>query len=129
MRPLPTAPLAAGSLVASYGVVAATGSRPLGGAVLAAGGLCCIAIWRRRHGTRTAVRLGAVGFAAFVVSHVLALAMGPWPSVLVVAAATAAAAWVLADARMAAPAQGSHSGRRRVRFAPWHTPPLRRRSP
>jgi hypothetical protein len=100
MRALPTAPLAAGSLIASYGVVAATGSRPLGGAVLAAGGLCCIEIWRRRHGTRTAAQLGGVGFAAFVVSHLLALVVGPWPSVLIVAAATAAAAWALADSRM-----------------------------
>jgi len=100
MRPLPTAPLAAGSLIASYGVVAATGSRPLGGVVLAAGGLCCIGIWRARHGTRTAVQLGGVGFAAFVVSHVLALGVGAWPAVLIVAAATAAVTWVLADARM-----------------------------
>jgi hypothetical protein len=100
MRPLPTAPLAAGSLIASYGVVAATGSRPLGGVVLAAGGLCCIEIWRRRHGTRTAVQLGATGFAAFVASHLIALALGPWPAVLIVAAVTAAAAWALADSHL-----------------------------
>jgi hypothetical protein len=108
MRPLPTAPLAAGSLIVSYGVVAATGSRPLGGVVLAAGGLCCIGIWRRRHGTRTAAQLGGVGFAAFVVSHVLALALGAWPAVLIVAAVTAAATWALADARMReSPAAGA----------------------
>jgi hypothetical protein len=100
MRALPTAPLAAGSLIASYGVVAASGSRPLGGVVLAAGGLCCIEIWRRRHGARTAAQLGGVGFAAFVVSHLLALALGPWPAVLIVAAVTAAAAWSLADSRV-----------------------------
>jgi hypothetical protein len=100
VRPLPTAPLAAGSLIASYGVVAATGSRPLGGVVLAAGGLCCIEIWRRRHGTRTAVQLGGVGFAAFVASHLIALALGPWPAVLIVAAVTAAATWSLADSRL-----------------------------
>jgi hypothetical protein len=100
MRPLPTAPLAAGSLISSYGVVAATGSRPLGGVVLAAGGLCCIEIWRRRHGTRTAVRLGATGFAAFVASHLIALALGPWPAVLIVAAVTAVATWMLADSRL-----------------------------
>jgi CHASE2 domain-containing sensor protein len=100
MRALPTAPFAAGSLIASYGVVAATGSRPLGGVVLAAGGLCCIEIWRRRHGTRTAAQLGATSFAAFVASHLLALALGPWPAVLIVAAFTAVAAWVLADSRL-----------------------------
>jgi hypothetical protein len=100
MRALPTAPLAAGSLIASYGVVAASGSRPLGGAVLAAGGLCCIEIWRRRHGARTAAQLGGVGFAAFVVSHLLALAVGPWPAVVIAAAVTAAATWALADSRL-----------------------------
>lgn len=103
MRALPTAPLAGGSLIVSYAVVAATGSRPLGGAVLAAGGLCCIGIWTRRHGRRTAAQLAGVGFAAFVASHLLALAVGPWPAVLVAAAVTAAATWELADARALAP--------------------------
>jgi hypothetical protein len=106
VRALPTAPLAAGSLVAGYAVVAATGSRPLGGVVLAIGGLCCIRIWARRHGTRTAARLAGVGLAAFVASHVLALAVGAWPSVLIVAAATAAATWTLADSRAPALARG-----------------------
>jgi len=103
VRALPTAPLAAGSLIAGWAVVASTGSRPLGGVVLAAGGLSCIGIWRHRHGARTAARLAAVGFAAFVASHVLALAVGPWPAVLIAAAATAAATWALADARALAP--------------------------
>jgi hypothetical protein len=103
VRTLPTAPLAAGSLIASYGVVAATGSRPLGGAVLAVGGLCCIRIWMRRHDARTAAQLAGVGFAAFVASHVLALAIGAWPSVLIVAAITAVATWALADSQLLAP--------------------------
>jgi hypothetical protein len=105
VRPLPTAPLAAGSLIVSYAVVVSTGSRPLGGVVLAIGGLWCIRVWLRRHGRRTAARLAAVGFAAFVVSHVLALAVGAWPSVLIVAAVTAAATWVLADAHDVVPAR------------------------
>jgi len=99
MRQLPTAPLAAGSLIVSYAVVEASGSRPLGGAVLALGGLSCIAIWRRRHGSRTAATLAGVGFGAFVVSHLIALATGPWPAVLIAAAATGAAAWALADSQ------------------------------
>jgi hypothetical protein len=37
---------------------------------------------------------------------VLALAVGPWPAVLIVAAATGAATWVLADAQPLAPAPG-----------------------
>jgi hypothetical protein len=103
VRPIPTAPLAAGSLIAGYAIVVASGSRPLGGVVLALGGLLCIRIWTRRHGARTALRLAAVGLAAFVLSHVLALAVGAWPSVLIVAAATAAATWALADAHAVAP--------------------------
>jgi hypothetical protein len=103
---LPTAPLAAGSLIGSYAVVAASGSRPLGGVVLAAGGLCCIRIWTLRHGARTAAQLGGVGFAAFVASHLLALAVGPWPAVLIVAAITAWATWTLADSRLLAPDAG-----------------------
>jgi hypothetical protein len=106
VRAAPTAPLAAGSLIAGYAIVAATGSRPLGGVVLAIGGLSCIWIWRRRHGARTAATLAGVGFAALVLSHVLALAVGAWPSVLIVAAATAAATWALADARALAPEPG-----------------------
>jgi hypothetical protein len=95
----PTAPVAAASLIAGYAVAAGTGSRPLGGLVLAAGGLWCIREWSRRNDTRTAVILGCTGLAAFVVSHVLALAIGAWPAVLLVAAAMAIAAWLRADAR------------------------------
>jgi hypothetical protein len=95
----PTAPVAAATLIAGYAVAAGTGSRPLGGVVLAIGGLWCIQAWKRRHGTKIAVRLACVGFGAFVASHLLALAIGAWPSVLVVAAITAAAAWTQADSQ------------------------------
>jgi hypothetical protein len=95
----PTAPVAAASLIAGYAVAVASGSRPLGGVVLAAGGLWCIREWMRRNDTRTAVLLGCSGFAAFALSHVLALAIGAWPSVLLVAAAMALAAWLRADMR------------------------------
>jgi hypothetical protein len=95
----PTAPLAAGSLVAGYAVAAASGSRPLGGLVLLLGGLLCMRVWTRRHGLRTAVFLSAVGLVAFIVSHVLAVAVGAWPAVLLVAAATGAAVWLRADLR------------------------------
>ena len=104
MRNIPTAPIAAGSLVAGYAVAAGTGSRPLGGVVLAAGGLWCLRLWTERHGSRTAVRLGGAGLAAFVLSHVLALAIGAWPSVLLLAAAMAALTWTQADARPGGPA-------------------------
>jgi hypothetical protein len=100
----PTAPLAAASLIVGYAVAAYTGSRPLGGAVLAIGGLWCIQVWARRHGARTAVTLGCVGFAALVFSHALALVVGAWPSVLLVAAATAFVVWTRADRHILSPA-------------------------
>jgi hypothetical protein len=96
---VPTAPVAAGSLIAGYAVAAGTGSRPLGGVVLLAGGLWCVREWTGRNDTRTALVLACAGLAAFVVSHVLALALGAWPAVLLVAAAMAIATWVRADAR------------------------------
>jgi hypothetical protein len=97
---MPTAPIAAASLIAGFAVAVSTGSRPLGGVVLAAGGLWCIRTWRRRHGTRTAAILGCVGFGAFVLTHLLGLAIGAWPSVLLVSAAVAAVVWRKADARL-----------------------------
>lgn len=101
MRQVPTAPVAAASFLAGWGVVAASGSRTAGGLVLAAGGLWCIGAWRRRLGNRTAAGLGAAGFSGFVLSHLLGLAIGPWPAVIVVAVAVGALAWVYADAREA----------------------------
>ena len=98
-RDLPTAPIAAAGLIAGYGVAVASGSRPLGGVVLAACGLACVAIWLRRDGRRTAALLTAVGLLAFAFSHVLALAIGAWPAVLLVAAATAGVCRRLSDAR------------------------------
>ncbi len=96
---LPTAPLAATGLIAGFAVAVASGSRPLGGAVMAACGLTCIAVWLRRDGRRVAVQLTGVGLAAFALSHVLATVIGAWPSVLVVSAVTAALCWRLSDAR------------------------------
>jgi hypothetical protein len=101
-----TAPVAGGSLIAGYAVAAATGSRPLGGFVLAAGGLACVELWRRRRGARTAAALGTAGLSAFALSHVLAQAIGAWPSVLTISALMALLAWAVADApelRRAAP--------------------------
>ena len=97
MRTIPTAPVAAASLIAGYAVVVATGSRPLGGVVLALGGLWCIHAWLQRHGAWTATTLGCVGLGLFIASHLLALVIGAWPSVLVVAGIMGAAAWMRAD--------------------------------
>ena len=99
MRLTPTAPVAGGTLIIGYAVASATGSRPLGGVVLLLGGLWCIHAWSRRHGTGTAATLAAVGVGALILSHLLALAIGAWPSVLLVAVVMATAAWSRADAR------------------------------
>jgi hypothetical protein len=101
MRQLATAPIAAAGLIAGYGVAVGSGSRPLGGVVLAIFGGVCIVIWLQRDGRRIAALLTAVGLFAFAVSHVLALAIGPWPAVLATAAMTAVACWRVSDARHA----------------------------
>jgi hypothetical protein len=98
-RLTPTAPVAAGTLIAGYAVAVGSGSRPLGGVVLLAGGLWCVRAWMRRNDARTAVELAGAGLGAFVLSHVLALGIGAWPAVLLVAAAMAGVTWVRADAR------------------------------
>jgi hypothetical protein len=97
-RVYPTAPLAAASLIGGYAVAVSTGSRPLGGVVLAAGVWTCVRMWAMRRGKRTAAQLAAVELTAFVLSHVLALAVGAWPAVLLVSGATAAIVWLRADA-------------------------------
>lgn len=96
---LPTAPIAAGGLIAGFGVAVASGSRPLGGVVLAAAGLTCIAAWRTRDSTATTVGLTVTGLAAFALSHILGHAIGAWPAVFAVSAATAAACWWRSDVR------------------------------
>jgi tetrahydromethanopterin S-methyltransferase subunit C len=95
---LPTAPLAAGGLIGGYGVAVASGSRPLGGVVLAVIGLMCAAIWARRDGRRVAIYLTVAGLAAFALSHGLAIIIGAWPAELAVSAAVAAVCWRLSDA-------------------------------
>jgi hypothetical protein len=96
---VPTAPLAAAGLIAGFGVAVGSGSRPLGGVVMAAFGLSCIAVWVHRDGRRVALQLTVTGLLAFAVSHVLGLLIGAWPSVFVVSAVTAALCWRLSDSR------------------------------
>jgi hypothetical protein len=96
---LPTAPIAAGSLIGGYLAARETGVRPLGGAVLAAGGAVCAREWRRVAGTPTAAALLALYLGGFGASHPLAKRIGAWPSVLAVSGASAAAAFALSDRR------------------------------
>jgi hypothetical protein len=99
---VPTAPLAATGLIAGFAVAVGSGSRPVGGAVMAAFGLTCMAVWLRRDGARVTAGLTAAGLCAFAGSHLLAKAIGAWPSVLTVSAATAALCWRFSDARRTA---------------------------
>jgi len=99
MSRIPTAPVAAGTLIAGFAVASASGSRPLGGLVLLVGGTWCARAWTRRHDPRTALTLTSVGLVAFIASHVLAPQIGAWPSVALVATLTGAIVWVRADAR------------------------------
>ncbi|MGH2915231.1 MAG: hypothetical protein ACRDMX_09605 [Solirubrobacteraceae bacterium] len=96
---VPTAPLAAGGLVAGFGVAVATDSRPLGGVVLASCGLACIGVWAARDGRRVTVALTAAGLAGFALSHALGLLIGAWPSVIAVAATVGGLCWRLSDGR------------------------------
>jgi hypothetical protein len=101
MPSLPTAPVAAASLIAGYAAASASGSRPLGGAVLLLGGAWCARACLARRGAREAIELTGAGVAAFALSHVLARAIGAWPSVLVCASILGALAWARVDARSA----------------------------
>ena len=94
---MPTWPIAAGALIAGFAVADATGVRALGGVVLLAAGAWCFTRWRAQAGTGRAVALVAFSAAAFVLSHVLADALGTWGAVLTVAALVGVASWALAD--------------------------------
>jgi hypothetical protein len=96
---LPTAPVAAGSLVGGYLVARETGVRPLGGVVLGVAGAWCTREWSRQAGGPAAAALLATYLGGFGASHPLAKRIGAWPSVLTVAAVSGAASWVLADRR------------------------------
>ena len=94
---VPTAPIVAASLVGGYLVARETKIRPLGGAVLAAGGLLAQRQWQRNAGAVGTAVLNAVYYGSFGVSHPLAKKLGAWPAVLIAAGTSAGAAWVLSD--------------------------------
>ncbi|MHB1469149.1 MAG: hypothetical protein ACYCU0_04250 [Solirubrobacteraceae bacterium] len=96
---IPTAPIAASSLIGGYLVARETKIRSLGGAVLAGAGFHLTRRWAKEAGKPTAGVLLATYLAGFGGSHPLAKKIGPWPSVLSVAAASGAASALLADRR------------------------------
>ena len=89
------AAVAAGSLVAGFAVALLTGNRLAGGIILLAGGLwCAFALLRIAGPWRTAV-VGLVYVVSFAVSYPLGALIGSWTSVILVAAVTAAVAYVI----------------------------------
>jgi hypothetical protein len=93
----PTWPVASGSLLLGFAVAQATGVRPLGGVVLALGAIWCGLRWLRSVGRPRTAGLVFVYVAMFVLSHLMADAIGTWPAVLVAAAVAGLAALVVAD--------------------------------
>ncbi len=95
--PSATWPVVSGSLLLGFAVAQATGVRPLGGIVLALGAGWCAMRWRRTVGVARAAALVVVYVAMFVLSHVIADAVGAWPAVVLVAAVAGLAALFGAD--------------------------------
>src|SRR3954451_9762783 len=92
-----TAPVAALGLIGGYLTARETGIRPLGGVVLGLAGLYAGRTWLARGGPAVTAALSAVYLLGFGASHPLAKKVGPWPSVLTVAAVSAGASWALSD--------------------------------
>jgi hypothetical protein len=87
--------LAALSLLIGFAIAQITGNRAAGGVVLLVGGLWCAWQLLRVAGVWRTVIVGVVYVAAFALSHPLGKAIGPWPSVVIVALATGAVAYWL----------------------------------
>ncbi len=97
--PVPTAPVAAGSMLASYLTASRLGSSS-GALVLMGGGLGWSArSWNAVQGPRVASALAGLYLAAFGLSHPLAKRIGAWPAVLAATAATGLGAHLAADRR------------------------------
>src|SRR3954454_16386066 len=90
-----TAPLAALGLVGGYLTAREAGIRPLGGVVLGLAGLYAGRTWLGRGGPAAAGARSGVYLLRFGASGRLAKKVGPWPSVLTVAAVSAGASWAL----------------------------------
>lgn len=96
---VPTAPLLAAGLVGGFALAQRTGVRPLGGAAMLGANVVAARQWYAVGGAPLAAGLSAAYWTAMGVSHPLAKKVGTWPSVLGVTAASAGAAWLLADRR------------------------------
>ena len=92
-----TAPVVALGLIGGYLTGRETGNRPLAGVVLAAAGAYAGRTWAAKGGAGVTAALSALYLGGFGASHPLAKRIGPWPSVLAVAGASALASWALVD--------------------------------
>lgn len=94
---VPTAVLAAVTLVVGFAVAQGTGVRALGGLVLLAGVAWCA--WRAlpAAGVVRVLAVLALGAVCFVASHLLASALGAWPSVAVAAVVLGVGTALLVD--------------------------------
>lgn len=96
---VPTAPIAAGSLVGGYAIARKGGRRrgAVASALLLGTGALLRSTARQRSGPRSGDALLGIYLGSFVVSHPMAKKLGAWPSVLLVSALSGAAAWAMAD--------------------------------
>src|SRR4051812_5843957 len=94
---VPTAVIAALSLVAGFAVAELTDVRALGGVVLLAGvGWCVARSWRTAGWWRVA-GVVVVGAAVFVGAHLLGRVVGAWWAVAAAALVLGVATWFLVD--------------------------------
>jgi len=96
MPSIPTAVVAALTLVVGFAVADLTGVRALGGVVLVAGVVWC-AVRARAAGWWRVAAVVLVGAACFAVSHPLGGVIGAWPAVLVAALVLGVATFALVD--------------------------------
>src|SRR5258705_9099466 len=89
--PAPPPAVAALGLVGGFIAAGRTGRGDVGGALFGAAGAWCAREWYRASGPVAMVGLSAFYAAAMGGSHPLAKKAGAWPSVVAVAAVTAAA--------------------------------------
>jgi hypothetical protein len=94
---LPTGLVAAVTLVLAFAVAQTSGVRALGGVLLLVGGAWCA--WRvlPRAGVPRVLVVLLLGLVCFVGAHLLASALGAWPSVLLAAAVLGVATTLLVD--------------------------------
>jgi len=104
MSRVPTALVAALSLVVAFAVAQGTGNRALGGVVLLAGAAwCAVRAWRPAGAARVGVVL-VTGLVCFAGAHPLGHVLGAWPAVLVAALVLGGVTYALVDRPATRPA-------------------------